>query len=158
MSFLGIGPGELVLILVIAVIFLGPDKIPEVARTMGKMTRELKKITEGFESELRRELDEAAKLKDEAPKPTNSSPAMPEAATKAVSSPEEQPELFIPEEYRSAQTTVEHEGGSPVSLPVQMGTQTSGNEQTVSLSGDNGREASASELVAPQPEYAAKEE
>jgi Tat protein translocase TatB subunit len=158
MSFLGIGPGELVLILVIAVIFLGPDKIPEVARTIGKMTRELKQITEGFESELRRELDEAAKLKDEASKPASSSPAIPDAAAKAVSAPEEQPELFIPEEYRTAQTTVEHREDSPASLPVQMEAQQSGDDQTVSVSGDNGREASASELVAPQPEYAAKEE
>ena len=157
MSFLGIGPMELVLILIIAVIFLGPDKIPEVARTIGKMTRELKQITEGFETELRRELDEAAKVKDEAPKAASPSPAMPEAATKAVLSPEEQPELFTPEEYRSAQTTVEQEADNAATLPVQMEVESSGNAQTPSASGDNGREASASELVTSQPEYAPKE-
>ena len=61
MNFLGIGPGELVLILVIAVIVLGPDKIPETMRTIGKAMREIRTITEGFQKELNKELAEVTK-------------------------------------------------------------------------------------------------
>ncbi len=51
MDFFGIGPGELLLILVVALIVLGPGRLPEVARNLGKMVREFRKAT----SEVTRE-------------------------------------------------------------------------------------------------------
>lgn len=60
MNFMGMGPGELVLILVIALIVLGPGKLPEIARTVGKTVREIRAISEGFQAELRKEMDSAA--------------------------------------------------------------------------------------------------
>jgi len=38
-----IGPGELILILVIALVVLGPGKLPEVASSLGKSLREFRK-------------------------------------------------------------------------------------------------------------------
>src|SRR5262245_19431353 len=38
-----IGPGELILILVIALIVLGPGKLPDVASSLGKSLREFRK-------------------------------------------------------------------------------------------------------------------
>jgi sec-independent protein translocase protein TatB len=69
MNFLGVGPGELVLILVIAVIVLGPDKIPETMRTIGKAMREIRAITEGFQKELNKELAEVTKEPATPPSP-----------------------------------------------------------------------------------------
>jgi sec-independent protein translocase protein TatA len=37
-----IGPGELIIVLVIALIVLGPKKLPEVGRSVGKGMREFK--------------------------------------------------------------------------------------------------------------------
>jgi sec-independent protein translocase protein TatB len=39
----GIGGSEILVILVIALLFLGPDKLPEAAKTISKTVRELKK-------------------------------------------------------------------------------------------------------------------
>jgi sec-independent protein translocase protein TatB len=41
-----IGPGELVVILIVALIVLGPKNLPDVARTVGKGMRELRRATE----------------------------------------------------------------------------------------------------------------
>ncbi len=53
----GLGFGELLVVLVIALIFLGPDKIPKTARTVGKWVHELKHslddIKEAFEKDVK---------------------------------------------------------------------------------------------------------
>jgi Tat protein translocase TatB subunit len=41
----GVGMPEMVVILVIALIFLGPERLPEVARTMGTWVRELRRMS-----------------------------------------------------------------------------------------------------------------
>jgi len=71
-DILGIGPLELVLILVIALMVFGPDKLPEIGAKLGKGVRELRQlsreisagvntITEPME-ELRRPFDEAGQI------------------------------------------------------------------------------------------------
>ena len=45
MDILGIGPLELVLILVIALLVFGPDKLPEIGAKMGKGVRELRQLS-----------------------------------------------------------------------------------------------------------------
>lgn len=69
MNFMGMGPAELVLILIIAVIVLGPGKLPEVARALGKTMREFRSLTDGFQNELRKELDSASSTVKEDTKP-----------------------------------------------------------------------------------------
>lgn len=44
----GVSGIEFVVILVVAVIVLGPERLPEAMRTLGKMARELRKITDDF--------------------------------------------------------------------------------------------------------------
>lgn len=48
----GIGTPELLVILLVALIVLGPKRIPEVARALGKGLAELRKATSGFTQEL----------------------------------------------------------------------------------------------------------
>jgi Tat protein translocase TatB subunit len=56
-SFFGIGFPELVLILVVAGIVMGPERIGEVARWLGRTTAQLQKISRGFVRQLNQELD-----------------------------------------------------------------------------------------------------
>lgn len=63
MNFFGIGIPELLLILVIAMIVFGPERLPEIGRSLGKAIRDFRELSAGFTSEwedLSRELGEAA--------------------------------------------------------------------------------------------------
>ena len=48
----GIGGGELIFIILVAVMLFGADKIPEIARTLGKGMAQLKNATEDIKSEI----------------------------------------------------------------------------------------------------------
>lgn len=57
-----LGFGEIVLILLLALIIFGPKRLPEMGRTIGKSLKEFRKAT----SDLRQELD--VDLDEETPK------------------------------------------------------------------------------------------
>ncbi|MFL9830523.1 Sec-independent protein translocase subunit TatA/TatB [Flavobacterium sp. ARAG 55.4] len=54
----GIGGGELVFIMFIVLLLFGSDKIPEVARTMGKAMAQLKNATNDIKSEIQKGAEE----------------------------------------------------------------------------------------------------
>src|SRR5262245_65503599 len=56
---LGLGMGELLVILVIALIFLGPKRLPDVATSLGKAIRSFRKATRDLSDQL--EIDEEVK-------------------------------------------------------------------------------------------------
>ncbi|MEH7885326.1 twin-arginine translocase TatA/TatE family subunit [Bacillus sp. JJ1609] len=53
-----IGFPGLILILVIALIIFGPNKLPEIGRAVGKSMREFKKATEGITDDIKKEINE----------------------------------------------------------------------------------------------------
>jgi len=53
-----IGGGELVVIALIALIVLGPQRLPDAARQMGKAMGELRRMSNGFQQELKSALDD----------------------------------------------------------------------------------------------------
>jgi len=53
-----IGPEKLLLILAVALVFLGPKKIPEIARSLGKGLREFRKAQSDVRDELMGSLDD----------------------------------------------------------------------------------------------------
>jgi Sec-independent protein translocase protein TatA len=48
----GLSAGELILVFIVALVLLGPEKIPEVARWLGKTSAELKRVSDGFRREF----------------------------------------------------------------------------------------------------------
>jgi TatA/E family protein of Tat protein translocase len=60
MDFLGIGPWELLLILIIAFIIFGPGRLPEIARAMGKGIHQLRKASTDFRVAVDREMREVS--------------------------------------------------------------------------------------------------
>lgn len=56
MDFMGIGFLELLLILVLSVIFIGPDKLPEIAAKAGQLFRSFKKATFDLSKSITEEL------------------------------------------------------------------------------------------------------
>lgn len=57
MDFFGIGLGEVLLILIVALIIWGPKRLPKIARTLGRVVRALRKATYDFTSQITKELD-----------------------------------------------------------------------------------------------------
>jgi len=54
----GIGGGELIFIIFIALMLFGSEKIPDVARTMGKAMAQFKNATNEIKSEIQKGADE----------------------------------------------------------------------------------------------------
>ncbi len=52
MEFFGMGTGEILLILVVALIIWGPGRIVDIARTLGKMVHALKKATSDLTAQI----------------------------------------------------------------------------------------------------------
>jgi sec-independent protein translocase protein TatA len=64
----GIGMPELIIILVIALIVIGPQKLPDIARSLGKGLAEFKKASDDFQNNIR---EEAAKEPEKTAAPQN---------------------------------------------------------------------------------------
>jgi sec-independent protein translocase protein TatB len=52
----GLSFGEILIIAVIALLLLGPDKLPEAAKTLGKTLREVRRATEDLKDQVEREI------------------------------------------------------------------------------------------------------
>jgi sec-independent protein translocase protein TatA len=53
----GIGGGELIFIIIIALMLFGADKIPDIARTLGKAMAQLKNATNEIKTEITKSAD-----------------------------------------------------------------------------------------------------
>ena len=72
-----IGPAEMIVILIIALIVFGPKRLPEIGRTVGKGLREFRKASQDLKDEFTGTLDD----EDEAPSaPPAASPASSQSA------------------------------------------------------------------------------
>ena len=93
-----IGTSELILIGIIALIFLGPRKLPQIARTIGKTMADFRNTTHEFKSTWEREVNfqeeaEALRSGDLAPAAPSISraPIASEVSTNGLASPEIKP-------------------------------------------------------------------
>jgi sec-independent protein translocase protein TatB len=68
-----VGGGELLVVLLLALIVLGPDRLPGFAKKAGRVVGELRRISQGFQSEIRQAID----LDGDEPAPKAMPPAVP---------------------------------------------------------------------------------
>ncbi len=52
----GLSFGEIVIIAIVALLLLGPDRLPEAAKTLGKGLREIRKATDDLKDQVEREI------------------------------------------------------------------------------------------------------
>jgi sec-independent protein translocase protein TatA len=79
MGLPNIGPGELIIILIIALVVLGPGKLPDVASALGKSVREFHKAAS--------DIQDAAKIDTPAAPPAVSAPTPTAIAAPATPQP-----------------------------------------------------------------------
>ena len=116
-----IGTSELILIGIIALIFLGPRKLPQIARTIGKTMADFRNTTNEFKSTWEREVnfqEEADALRSgdlPASMPSISrDPVEPVPATNELAAPEIKPAPTDAFENRPAENEAPRENPPPV--------------------------------------------
>jgi Tat protein translocase TatB subunit len=97
----GVGPEELVLILIIALIVLGPERMPKVARDLGRVVGDLRRTSD----QLREEFLNADKLLDkaaDAAAPPPPAPSIPATLPTNGATPQIEGEMPFDREMREA--------------------------------------------------------
>ncbi|MFP4512366.1 MAG: twin-arginine translocase TatA/TatE family subunit [Acidimicrobiales bacterium] len=74
----GISGAEVMVILLVALIVLGPDRLPQVARKAGQVFAELRKVSAGFEAEMRTAMYDSDRPTPHPQNPRHPTPAGPE--------------------------------------------------------------------------------
>src|SRR6478672_838623 len=78
-----VGGGEIIVVLLIALMVLGPDKLPGAARQVGKYLNEFRRISSGFQDEIRSAMDVVNQT------PVDLPPAEPDATATTPATPSE---------------------------------------------------------------------
>lgn len=78
-----IGPLEILVVGVLALLVFGPEKLPEMARTLGKGMTQLKRMASDAKAEFDMGLDDASNDEADAPAPAATRPA----STEIVAAP-----------------------------------------------------------------------
>ena len=100
MNIFGIGLPEMILIMLVALLIVGPKQLPEIGRSMGKAIKGFQDASREFESEFKREADrETARLEE--PTPSAAPVSVPPLA-EAVAEP-----VVIPSEVKEVVTTAD---------------------------------------------------
>jgi sec-independent protein translocase protein TatB len=61
MNFFGVGPAELIVILVVALVFVGPERLPKLAADIARTIREIRKYTGSLAAEFNEVIQEFEK-------------------------------------------------------------------------------------------------
>lgn len=109
-----IGMPELILILVVALLIFGPERLPEIARTIGKTLRDLRAVATTAQKELTFELDTTSPSTQSNSQSTTNAPEINPATTATVTP--SSPSLTTTE--TKSETAAESPAGEPVATTV----------------------------------------
>ena len=101
---------ELIMILVVGLVVLGPGKLPEVARSLGKGVREFKKATNALSQAInapeQAPVQQQATAQPQAPKPAPTAPETPTNAAAEQPAPKETAQPTAPAYQAPTQESV----------------------------------------------------
>ncbi|MDE0669919.1 MAG: twin-arginine translocase TatA/TatE family subunit [bacterium] len=126
LGFLNVGPGEIVVILVIALIVLGPSRLPATARTLGRFLAKTRQVVNRFQQEMQAAADlpleivarERARLDEpirSAPKPAVTRPDEPAAEPPEPAAEPPEPAAEPPEPPKPDEPSDDGDPGGPAS-------------------------------------------
>jgi len=87
LAIFDIGGPEVLLIMLVALLLFGSQRLPDLARSLGKSIREFKKATSGLEEELRRAMEAPPPSPPPRPPPVPPAVAQPSPATPPAAAP-----------------------------------------------------------------------
>ncbi|HVU16062.1 MAG TPA: twin-arginine translocase TatA/TatE family subunit [Candidatus Didemnitutus sp.] len=108
----GIGGSEILVIMFVVLMLFGSDKLPGLARGMGKSIREFKKAAAGVEEEIRQAMEEVP----DKPKPTIA-PAKPADTVATSPNPPSATEHATPPATQAVTPPADHAGESHATPP-----------------------------------------
>lgn len=127
----GIGGSELLVIMVVALLVLGPKKLPEMARTLGKFMNEFRKVSNDFQRTLNAEIALDEELgKEKTPRP--------HGATGAASPPREDAPAPVAASAQDAPLEPDARTGPDMAAATPPHTDTPGSEAAPEHSKDSG--------------------
>lgn len=130
-----VGGGELLVIMLIALIVLGPQRLPDAAKQVGRVVGDLRRISSGFQQELKDALDT-----DDSPTPLRRKESAPLAATVAEA------------DRRAAPPTSRDTAGTTTGAAAAIGTGTRSDASDASgASDDAGADGGATAPAAAAP-------
>ena len=114
--------GELIIIALLALVVLGPEKLPEVARWVGRMYAQIRQLGDGFNREFQSAVKEPLNdLRDAVSEPVNDMKAsLDEVMASAV--PEDESGAVNSTEQLQRQAGVDHDNPSPEPADDDQGT------------------------------------
>jgi TatA/E family protein of Tat protein translocase len=136
----GLGGPEMLLILVIVLMLFGKDKLPELARGLGKSMKELKKATTNVEEEFKRALQEDEYRQNQA----SSTPAITSA----------QPVAALPAGISAETTPADTISASPVATDAPVPPVASEPVAAADVSAPLNTDVSSAPIVSPTPTLA----
>jgi Tat protein translocase TatB subunit len=83
----GIGTSEILIILLIALLVLGPNEIPKLAKTLGRGMRELERAKNELKDSIQFDLEEKETREAKKPEETGNGEAAPEEESSAIKNP-----------------------------------------------------------------------
>ena len=92
----GIGMQELIIIAIIALLIVGPKKLPDLAKTLGKSFGELRKAADGITDDLKQTMQNDEKQQDDGLKDSLLLKKTDDEETKPVPSNKEADKWLIP--------------------------------------------------------------
>ena len=72
-----IGAPEIIVVFLVALIVLGPDRLPKAAKQLGRAVSEFRRVTSGFQDEVKKAVNSAGDDHDADPAASAGAPARP---------------------------------------------------------------------------------